>query len=1155
MSSGIDPPPDATSTTRNSEPFYSNEDVGILHEIVVLAQELWPTLPERERLPTNALFGAYYDILPKLGLDADHDNRYARVLFKIGGLGGAGGAHGLYQRFEAVLSKMGIEIELEEERGENGGYEEIQEDIEISALEQYERPQTRRRRNSESTVWDIESRLEPPHSGQRRNSFSGRNNLPTESESSPVQPMPPAQLYQNEATDESPEEDDSPDRNVRAWLASRPGEPRRGRGRSVSTHGSLRIRRRSPQAALRPSPNVPTTTPSVASDEYQFPSEITAVTSAQEHTSSSFGPLIVARTNETASNLMQIKASLFHRQRFSGKQHFRLWWEKSARLREDNYNLEIIGRHYERLFLLRRILSTWQKCIINRHEDYETERYYDNLERRCLVVRDWNLARKAFSHWKEITLEEVERTSVARRHILRTRTFHAWREYTVVNEFKIRRLITKKLFLIWRNRHLNASADAVLALQTYNANLARKVYIEWFWRVCDIQTTVWWADRTKKRSFSRWTYALRNTQKNLAIADNHQTLKLLGKFRFWKSKTDSTLNHAQQAIEFSHGRLCLNSLKKWRMERQVVPAKILVETDVNLRLLRETFGIWLLRYKQETHAKDVNHLRIVRREFGKWRHRTDIRLLQSRQEEQAAEADRLKVLREALLVWRQKTNLKLLQSRQLLEAVMIDRQRVLREAIIAWREKTTCEIFNEEQERRAAVIDHQRILREAWTNWRHKSRLQVMSNRVNERVVREAVYKWALAERICYSKQLFNKRHVQGAIEIWTQKAQTSQMERWTSEDLADNFAYRKVKLLALKCWTSRMQTIRQHEFEASRFYTPRLQKGAVFEWSGRAQQLFKLQEWSQDANFYFLASKSLRRWKASAQNSKRDKVKAAYAQVRRMSKMNLARKSLNKWRQKVQIISESNLQAMEMRHNKVIVFGMNMFDCWRARSEEIGEMESLWKEKLIEKHLSYWKGRSSAFMNLEAEAIINYQERQMSQAIRKWSLLNLQQSGRLHHAVGIREKNVKKAFRRIFTYWQQRTALKKPPRRPEVEETNLPVNIFKAETWSDLGDEPGVDQWVKDLDAGNPSTPLPGYLSTPSRRTDRVAAAAARFLSTTPRAPLSTPFERQLRAQYSGGPPPSARRAPGRSRLGTNEGFADITNRGTGADNEKEPT
>ena len=130
MSSGSrSPPQDAGNNSAGRvDPFYTNEDVAVLHDIVLLAQELLPSLPERERLPTNALFNTYYDILPRLGINADHDSRYARILFKIGGLRGEGT---LYDKFEEVLSRMGIEIEFDErEPDSDRQHEDAQADLE-----------------------------------------------------------------------------------------------------------------------------------------------------------------------------------------------------------------------------------------------------------------------------------------------------------------------------------------------------------------------------------------------------------------------------------------------------------------------------------------------------------------------------------------------------------------------------------------------------------------------------------------------------------------------------------------------------------------------------------------------------------------------------------------------------------------------------------------------------------------------------------------------------------------------------------------------------------------------------------------------------------------------------------------------------------------
>jgi protein SFI1 len=62
--------------------------------------------------------------------------------------------------------------------------------------------------------------------------------------------------------------------------------------------------------------------------------------------------------------------------------------------------------------------------------------------------------------------------------------------------------------------------------------------------------------------------------------------------------------------------------------------------------------------------------------------------------------------------------------------------------------------------------------------------------------------------------------------------------------------------------------------------------------------------------------------------------------------------------------------------------------------------------------------------------------------------------------------------------------------------------------------------------------------------------AVAAKF-STTPKAPLSTPFERQLRAQWSGGLLPPLRKDRGKSNLSIGGGFEDIVERNVNNDLE----
>ncbi|KAK7746780.1 hypothetical protein SLS53_001968 [Cytospora paraplurivora] len=99
--------PSPTPIRTRPEPYYSNDDITILHEIVATGEEILASLPERERLPTNALFSAADEVLPRHGYDSEDVPHISRLLFRIGGQRGEGS---LLEKFKSVLASMGIEV-------------------------------------------------------------------------------------------------------------------------------------------------------------------------------------------------------------------------------------------------------------------------------------------------------------------------------------------------------------------------------------------------------------------------------------------------------------------------------------------------------------------------------------------------------------------------------------------------------------------------------------------------------------------------------------------------------------------------------------------------------------------------------------------------------------------------------------------------------------------------------------------------------------------------------------------------------------------------------------------------------------------------------------------------------------------------------------
>ncbi|KAH7346664.1 Sfi1 spindle body protein-domain-containing protein [Rhexocercosporidium sp. MPI-PUGE-AT-0058] len=1047
------------------EPYYSNEDVAILHDVVVLAQEIFPKLPERERLPTNALFGAYYDILPRIGIDTDHDNRYARVLFKIGGQRGPAT---LYEKFEAVLARMGIEIEFDQENREDDEESSQLEDSQVvfehgvisdKSTPIEDKSARRQRRNSESSAWDLGIDLRS-HPTTRRNSFStigkDHSRVFIEKEIFKRGKPIPLTVQENDALPSVLEKDET-NRNVGAWLNSKSERPRRDRGRSVSTHGSMRVRRRSSSKGKEGQHHHPATTLSVPASEYDLTnSEITAATSTfEEEAVPNWTQVLVHRPAPKPEDLLGIKATLFFQARLQSlvKQKLRNWRDRAHDLQQDNVGLELIAINHDKKALSRSAFDSWRLSFLQKRKSAEKERFFAQIEQQASVLRDVYVLQRAFIHWLNYANFHVYRTAVARRHIIRTRVFNAWKDITVVNELKVRRHVVKKFFAIWRRHHTSSIDEGTSAVQKYEENLVERVYRQWVRRLWDIKAAKRWAEAIKKRALFRWIVVSHNHWEGRRSADELRQLDLAwGAWRLWKTKIEIQHRHDQEAVTHYHKQTLRGPLLKWRQETQMIPARLRVQAKVAIGTLRDVFGIWKHRARQE---------------------------------------------------------------------------------------------------RAAATLDRIKILREALTIWRYKFRSTIVVGRIDRRVVAEAFSKLHLRDTEISFRREQQHRRRRAIYELWKQKMEVVRERRWEQEGLARSLITRKTQTDVLHTWAFRSESKRRLETVAVEYHDPRLLRDLVTKWTTQAQHLKELERRSQDANYYLVLTKAIGQWKASTEKSKREKRKAAFAHVKRTVKVNLARGVLQNWRDQARRTLKLQSQAAEVSGNKIVILGMECFDRWRARAEELAELDILWQEQVLKKHFTTWKNRSNAVLALDTEAVLTYQENQESRAIKQWSLQALKIKAQVNYAENIHEKNAKKNFRKIFSYWRQKTIQKRPVKKVVFAESSQLGTIAKVGAWSDFGEDVEMDDWAKGLDeAGAVSTPIPGYLSTPSKRSERVMAVAARF-STTPKAPLSTPFERQLRAQWSGGAP-SLRRPLARSTLGTDGGFADIPESSTNNDQEQ---
>lgn len=419
-------------------------DVAILHLIITRAHDL----PHVRELPFRALFEAYDAVLHECGLDPDHDPVFFRFLLRLGGISGSGT---LYEKFEALLEEMGIRIEFAGEQSElpnvsdgPGGA-----DIESETQRQNETsPRPRSRRASFSLFEDTvhEMSIYETENRPRRASFSSfydagdeatqrhqgaadraAKDISFRSKSKPIREYTTAKAHSRKGIRSGP--DRGPSSPARLQAASPKAR--------IGTNISPRVER------YRPENLDPPTAKHVTRLKQQsiHPMSRHGEENGDERELSVGGPLNAtndvsreklrqARDRLTpqlmfrpSESQLSLQSEMFYHHCITrvARCCLRRWHKETVQILPQRYRFDLDAKSHDRRTLLQQAFDIWRGLLQRKRHRAETERFFSHLNRRAEKARDLYLLTKAFTHWAQTASEEVARTSVARRHILRTK--------------------------------------------------------------------------------------------------------------------------------------------------------------------------------------------------------------------------------------------------------------------------------------------------------------------------------------------------------------------------------------------------------------------------------------------------------------------------------------------------------------------------------------------------------------------------------------------------------------------------------------------------------------------------------------------------------------------------------------------------------------
>ncbi|KAG9257661.1 uncharacterized protein F5Z01DRAFT_646647 [Emericellopsis atlantica] len=640
------------------DPYYSNEEIAILHSIVAAAEERVNHGRDPKPLPVAALFQAYDDILPEYGIDPDEDKHFSAFIFRIGG---EEEHETLGDKFQAILGRMGIALEFGDDTSAS---------LHNSSRSQEDGQSTR---PLETRKGDTSASVTVPPVGIRRYEqpkptvTEYESDETKESSGSPESTRPADQHNHNGVEDSWDDSSFDADPEVEAALQA---------ARQVAAANAL-DRWRDAVAARHP---MEPEAVSRAKDGKQAPASHPPVAPSNgmqgvHFKSDRLFQQLQPVEETTAEYRLDERPQPFHpsaesriptQQRRSLLSALDIWRHSKEQHKGQAASAQAPGATGTRpgVTTTKKPLTlpaatdatspqdvggTWrrslERAVAKSNKPLETPKQAQKLtaaaqaeEQRMQAIaaraREIFLASKVFNHWADKTARRLEREAVARRHMIRFRCFHAWSQLPTsrLPEVDRLRVVTAsqklKRAVAENEEQLRISASA-----SYNSHRSKKVTAvldRWrcVIRAADTRQKV--ALRERLNTARRWMRRADNDASLEAALHTHRHLMHnLNALIRWQGKAELGAARQQASVQLGFEKRAHDLLRIWWDQAEVGRRAQAYRRAYLMDKASHAFDLWNLRARAQAF-KWRNEYVSASRTFDLWEHRANANVQQQR---------------------------------------------------------------------------------------------------------------------------------------------------------------------------------------------------------------------------------------------------------------------------------------------------------------------------------------------------------------------------------------------------------------------------------------------------------------------------------------------------------------------------------------------
>ncbi|KAK1565981.1 Sfi1 spindle body protein-domain-containing protein [Colletotrichum navitas] len=582
-------------SVQSSDSYYSDEEIAILHDVVAAAQENLELLPEGERLATNALFQAYDAVLPLYGVDPEEDHHISRLVFRIGGERGDGS---LLEKLRAVLSRMGIGLEFDSRSdgsrvlSDRDDGPEYHDDPSNRGSSQPSPALTATDENSGASLDDLSGEHHPVFQPVQRQEFASLpRSQPSETYHLDDSTSPPRLTHGGAGTNHSNVEPARQIKPPQNYTPSTAGDTEQTHPSHQSLAGTNEQRGASdttvqPVEALnaRPvkngneTPALSVKSKPVRTVNWLLPpdSPTEPVQDGGEIAQSEAGPMAKEPVGHTLDVQQSPEPDVAIQEPVTQQPVTQQPVEPPAE--QDQPAKNHSDKHGEYRVEV-------QVVDPQPEEDLGAEARYALLERRAGKAAGYLLLLRGISHWKQHALDRLERTAVARRHILRMRHFDSWELVTAETRFRGRRVFAARLMALWLTR---ADEDSVMehyASAHAQRKLAQNLLTKWF-ASCLTDNRPQHPPRSLNSYLQHWQSACASVQKLHTHSDTlHHRHEQSQAIKTWHRQVAM---HHKNVSSFRRFNVVRDSLSQWHLETRVE----IFRARMGVRLIRNSLSRW-----------------------------------------------------------------------------------------------------------------------------------------------------------------------------------------------------------------------------------------------------------------------------------------------------------------------------------------------------------------------------------------------------------------------------------------------------------------------------------------------------------------------------------------------------------------------------------